>query len=65
MAPANSSGSRGPRVAVSRPESGEVTMFMTLTCEAFDVARSDGQRLVVYQAPPGTPDHEAMLRLSA
>ncbi|MEV6672229.1 helix-turn-helix transcriptional regulator [Streptomyces sp. NPDC051162] len=38
--------------------------LMTLTYEAFDVARSDGQRLVVYQAPPGTPDHEAMLRLS-
>ncbi|MFI1796710.1 helix-turn-helix transcriptional regulator [Streptomyces sp. NPDC020379] len=39
--------------------------LMTLTYEAFDVARSDGQRLIVYQAPPGTPDHEAMLRLSA
>ncbi|GAA0336111.1 helix-turn-helix transcriptional regulator [Streptomyces blastmyceticus] len=38
---------------------------MTLTYEAFDVARSDGQRFVVYQAPPGTADHEAMLRLSA
>ncbi|MEU5209974.1 helix-turn-helix transcriptional regulator [Streptomyces sp. NPDC020742] len=37
---------------------------MTLTYEAFDVARSDGQRLVVYQAPPGTADHEALLRLS-
>ncbi|ARF53054.1 transcriptional regulator [Streptomyces gilvosporeus] len=38
---------------------------MTLTYEAFDVARSDGQRLVVYQAPPDTADHEALLRLSA
>ncbi|MFI0263977.1 helix-turn-helix transcriptional regulator [Streptomyces sp. NPDC017056] len=38
---------------------------LTLAYEAFDVARSDGQRLVVYQAPPGTPDHEALLRLSA
>ncbi|MFH8347559.1 helix-turn-helix transcriptional regulator [Streptomyces sp. NPDC018045] len=38
---------------------------MTLTYEAFDVARSEGQRLVVYQAPPETPDYEALLRLSA
>ncbi|MER7986926.1 helix-turn-helix transcriptional regulator [Streptomyces noursei] len=37
---------------------------MTLTYEAFDVARSDGQRLVVYQAPPHTPDHAALLSLS-
>ncbi|MGW7575571.1 helix-turn-helix transcriptional regulator [Streptomyces sp. NPDC054765] len=38
---------------------------MALTYEAFDVARSDGQRLVVYQAPPDTSDYEALLRLSA
>lgn len=38
---------------------------MTLTYDAFDVARSDGQRLVVHQAPPGTPDHAALLRSSS
>ncbi|MFK8844110.1 helix-turn-helix transcriptional regulator [Streptomyces sp. Ac-502] len=38
---------------------------LSLTYEAYDVARSEGQRLIVYQAPPGTPDHEALLRLSA
>ncbi|WP_225726893.1 MULTISPECIES: helix-turn-helix transcriptional regulator [unclassified Nocardia] len=42
------------------PDVGE----MTLTYEAYEVGRSDGQRLIVYQAEPGTPDHEAMLRLS-
>ncbi len=37
---------------------------LELTYEAFDVARSEGQRLVVYQAPPGSPDHDALLRLA-
>jgi transcriptional regulator with XRE-family HTH domain len=37
---------------------------MTLSYEVLDVARSDGQRLVVYQAEPGTPDYDAMLLLS-
>ncbi|MEV5709276.1 helix-turn-helix transcriptional regulator [Actinoallomurus sp. NPDC052274] len=37
---------------------------MTLTYEAFDVARSDGQRLIVYQAAPGTQDYDALLLLS-
>jgi transcriptional regulator with XRE-family HTH domain len=37
---------------------------LTLCFEAYDIARSGGQRLVVYQAEPGTPDHEAMLLLS-
>ncbi|MFC5722863.1 helix-turn-helix transcriptional regulator [Streptomyces gamaensis] len=37
---------------------------MTLTYEAYAVARSDGHRLIVYQAEPGTPDHDAMLLLS-
>ncbi|WP_269858070.1 helix-turn-helix transcriptional regulator [Streptomyces sp. RPT161] len=37
---------------------------MTLTYEAFDVARSDGQRLVVYQAAPHTRDHDALLLLA-
>ncbi|UZJ33734.1 helix-turn-helix transcriptional regulator [Streptomyces endophytica] len=37
---------------------------MELSYEAYTVARTDGQRLVVYQAEPGTPDHDAMLLLS-
>lgn len=49
------------RKVYHHPEAGR----LTLTYEAFDVARSEGQRLIVYQAPPGTPDHEALLRLSA
>ncbi|MEV0201366.1 helix-turn-helix transcriptional regulator [Nonomuraea sp. NPDC050691] len=36
---------------------------MTLTYEVLTVARSEGHRLVVYQAEPGTPDHDAMLLL--
>ncbi|MGW2403943.1 MmyB family transcriptional regulator [Streptomyces sp. NPDC001739] len=37
---------------------------MDLSYEAYTVARTDGHRLVVYQAEPGTPDHDAMLLLS-
>jgi hypothetical protein len=37
---------------------------MTLGYEAYTVARSEGHRLIVYQAEPGTPDHDAMLLLS-
>lgn len=36
---------------------------MTLTYETMQLARTGGQRLVTYQAPPGSPDEEAMLRL--
>ncbi|MGK4579510.1 helix-turn-helix transcriptional regulator [Kitasatospora sp. HPMI-4] len=36
---------------------------ISLSYEAYDIARSDGQRLIVYQAEPGTPDHDAMLLL--
>ncbi|MFG7946829.1 helix-turn-helix domain-containing protein [Streptomyces cacaoi] len=36
---------------------------MTLDYEVLAVSRSDGQRLVSYQAPRGTPDHDAMLLL--
>ncbi|GAA3087860.1 helix-turn-helix transcriptional regulator [Streptomyces rectiviolaceus] len=36
---------------------------MTLTYEVMKLARTDGQRLVVYQAEPGSADEEAMLRL--
>ncbi len=39
------------------------TGTMTLTYEAYEVARTDGHRLIVYQAEPGTPDHDAMLLL--
>ncbi|MER5443595.1 helix-turn-helix domain-containing protein [Streptomyces sp. NPDC002790] len=36
---------------------------MTLTFEVMRLARTGGQRLVVYQAPPGSPDEEAALNL--
>ncbi|MEV0197871.1 hypothetical protein [Nonomuraea sp. NPDC050691] len=36
---------------------------MTLSYEVLEVAHSDGHRLVVYQAEPDTPDHDAMLLL--
>jgi transcriptional regulator with XRE-family HTH domain len=36
---------------------------LTLAHEVLDVNRAGGQRLVVYLAPPGTPDHDAMLLL--
>ncbi|MGR6974969.1 helix-turn-helix domain-containing protein [Streptomyces cynarae] len=38
---------------------------MTLTYEVMRLARTGGQRMVVYQAAPGTPDEEAMLRLES
>ncbi|GAA3116319.1 helix-turn-helix transcriptional regulator [Streptomyces rameus] len=38
---------------------------MTLTYEVMQLARTGGQRMVVYQAAPGTPDETAMLRLDA
>ncbi|WP_282796498.1 helix-turn-helix transcriptional regulator [Streptomyces sp. CC224B] len=36
---------------------------MTLTYEVMQLARTGGQRLVTYQAEPGSTDEEAMLRL--
>jgi transcriptional regulator with XRE-family HTH domain len=36
---------------------------MVLTYEVMRLARTGGQRMVVYQAASGTPDEEAMLRL--
>ncbi len=36
---------------------------LTLAHEILDVNRAGGQRLVVYTAPPGTADHDAMLLL--
>ncbi|WP_405836394.1 helix-turn-helix transcriptional regulator [Streptomyces platensis] len=36
---------------------------MSLTFEVMAIFRTDGQRLVVYQAPTGTADHDAMLLL--
>ncbi|MFF1377092.1 helix-turn-helix transcriptional regulator [Streptomyces sp. NPDC058308] len=37
---------------------------MTLTYEVMKLARSGDQRMVVYQAPPDTPDEKAMLDLA-
>ncbi|WP_447038089.1 helix-turn-helix transcriptional regulator [Streptomyces sp. DSM 118878] len=37
---------------------------MTLTYEVMTLARTGGQRMVVYQAKPGTPDEKAMLGLA-
>ncbi|ANS70718.1 transcriptional regulator, XRE family protein [Streptomyces lincolnensis] len=36
---------------------------MCLSYEVMAISRTDGQRLVSYQATPGTPDHDAMLLL--
>ncbi|MFI6877624.1 helix-turn-helix domain-containing protein [Streptomyces sp. NPDC050400] len=36
---------------------------MTLTYEVMQLARTGGQRLVAYQAPAGSPDEAAMLKL--
>lgn len=36
---------------------------LTLAHEILDLNRADGQRLVVYMAAPGTPDHDAMVLL--
>lgn len=36
---------------------------MTLTYEVMQLARTGGQRLVTYQAPAGSPDEAAMLKL--
>jgi transcriptional regulator with XRE-family HTH domain len=36
---------------------------MTLTNEVLTLGRTDSQRLVVYMAAPGTPDHDAMTLL--
>ncbi|WP_433855581.1 helix-turn-helix transcriptional regulator [Streptomyces kronopolitis] len=36
---------------------------MRLSFEVMEILRTNGQRLVSYQAPPGTPDHDALLLL--
>jgi transcriptional regulator with XRE-family HTH domain len=36
---------------------------MTLSYEVLDINRTDGQRMVIYMAQPGTPDHDAMVLL--
>jgi len=36
---------------------------LTLSYEVLDINRTDGQRMVIYMAPPGTPDHDAMVLL--
>ncbi|MBF9073689.1 helix-turn-helix domain-containing protein [Streptacidiphilus fuscans] len=38
---------------------------MTLTYEVMRLSRTGGQRMVVYQAVPGSPDEQAMLRLES
>jgi transcriptional regulator with XRE-family HTH domain len=34
--------------------------LMTLTHEVLNINRTEGQRMVVYMAPPGSPDHDMM-----
>jgi hypothetical protein len=36
---------------------------MTLAHESLELTRTDGQRLVIYMATPGTPDYDAMVLL--
>jgi transcriptional regulator with XRE-family HTH domain len=38
---------------------------MTLSYEVLDINRTDGQRMVIYMAQPGTPDHDAMVLLDS
>jgi transcriptional regulator with XRE-family HTH domain len=49
----------GGHKTLHHPEVGE----MTLSYELLTLGRTNGQRLAVYQAIPGTPDHDAMVRL--
>ncbi|MFV0132625.1 helix-turn-helix transcriptional regulator [Streptomyces sp. HMX87] len=49
----------GGRKHFRHPEVGS----MCLSFEVMTISRTDGQRLVTYQAVPGTPDHDAMLLL--
>ncbi|MCZ9343716.1 transcriptional regulator, partial [Streptomyces sp. TRM76130] len=51
----------GGRKTFRHPRAGT----MTLTYEIMSLARTGGQRMVVYQAAPGTPDEEAVLRLES
>ncbi|GAA4968527.1 helix-turn-helix transcriptional regulator [Yinghuangia aomiensis] len=50
---------RGGTKSFRHPKVGE----MTLSFEVMQLAGASGTRLVVYNAPPGTPDEAAMLRL--
>lgn len=46
------------RMGIRRPAVGSLTL-------EYEVLRfSDGRRLTIYQASPGTPDHDAMTLLS-
>ncbi|MER5541187.1 helix-turn-helix transcriptional regulator [Streptomyces sp. NPDC001118] len=49
----------GGRKHFEHPEVGS----MRLSFEVMAIFHTDGQRLVTYQAEPGTPDHDAMLLL--
>ncbi|HLJ99254.1 MAG TPA: helix-turn-helix transcriptional regulator [Streptosporangiaceae bacterium] len=57
------------RYDVRRTSDGEklfnhpVTGMMTLSHENLDLVRPEGQRIVVYMAPPGSPDHDALVLL--
>jgi len=50
----------GEEKTFRHPEVGQ----LTLSYEVFVPVRTDGQRVVIYQATPGTPDHDAMLLLA-
>lgn len=57
------------RYEVRRPGSGDrvyrhpLVGTLRLAHEILDLNHADGQRLIVYLAEPGTPDHDAMLLL--
>jgi hypothetical protein len=36
---------------------------MSLSYESLPLAGTDGQRVIIYLAEPGTPDHDAMVLL--
>ena len=48
----------------ARPRSGTRLIGpLTLASEVL-AAAGDGQRLLIYQAPPGTPEHDALVLLA-
>ena len=51
---------QGVRKTIHHPEVGDITV----TSEVLYL-NEEGQRFTVYQAPPGTPDHDALALLSA
>jgi hypothetical protein len=52
-----------PRLRCARPGRGHHVGTITLTFQGMQLEGTPGQRLGVYTAEPGTPDHDAMTLL--